>query len=637
MRAKPGALWSGRLASHPPIRFRLFAIDTTCFDRNGPAQNHAMTEQGVLRGSALQTPTLRRRAPERAPPTRISAVIFSLKSAAFQARRALVNLRHPIRRHALGEPARFPHLAAQSRTPLWSDPRLAETGMQRGKVHNLRAAAKRLDSTLLPAGETFSFWRQVGKATRARGFVAGRMLQEGCLVRSLGGGLCQLSNALYDVALQARCEIVERHGHSRIVPGSAAAFDRDATIAWNYVDLRFRAPQPLLLRVRLEQDALVVSLYAAAGRAGVVGNERTAPTSAEARDAARDCATCDETACFRHGAGASQEGGSTAFIVDEFWPEFDDFIAGRAAPGGMMCLPIEGRRWKRPNYAWRTHGLKTITAPVRTLQRALASRRLAAQGAARQRTLLRDADRMALALAHGLSEDVTEIFVAQSFLPALWSAGLLGGRRFTVLATRLPMHLLHERLDAAALAHPDRPTLADFRADAVRLAAEQEALAHAHAIVTPNAEIASLFGARAMLLPWRTPIQRAPATPRLRRIAFPGPTAARKGAYEVREAARALDIEVAPLGADLEGADFWAGTRLVRPGGADWFCGVSAVVQPAWVEERPRRLLQALSAGIPVIATSACGISSQTGLTLIAPGSPGALQAALESVLTPKQ
>ena len=97
---------------------------------------------------------------------------------------------------------------------------------------------------MVPAGETFSFWKQVGRATRRRGFVAGRELREGCLVANIGGGLCQLSNALYEAALAAGFEIVERHAHSRRVPGSRAALQRDATVFWNYVDLRFRARAP---------------------------------------------------------------------------------------------------------------------------------------------------------------------------------------------------------------------------------------------------------------------------------------------------------------------------------------------------------------------------------------------------------
>ena len=81
-------------------------------------------------------------------------------------------------------------------TPLWADPRLSEQAMQFGKVQNLRRAAAKLDGLLLPRGVVFSFWRQVGRATTARGFVRGRMVQLGCVVPSVGGGLCQLSNCM---------------------------------------------------------------------------------------------------------------------------------------------------------------------------------------------------------------------------------------------------------------------------------------------------------------------------------------------------------------------------------------------------------------------------------------------------------
>jgi hypothetical protein len=61
----------------------------------------------------------------------------------------------------------------------------------------------------------------------------------------------KLSNALYQVALDSGCEIVERHRHSRTVPGSATAAGRDATVAWNYVDLRFRPAVDMQLTVEL--------------------------------------------------------------------------------------------------------------------------------------------------------------------------------------------------------------------------------------------------------------------------------------------------------------------------------------------------------------------------------------------------
>jgi glycosyltransferase involved in cell wall biosynthesis len=101
-----------------------------------------------------------------------------------------------------------------------------------------------------------------------------------------------------------------------------------------------------------------------------------------------------------------------------------------------------------------------------------------------------------------------------------------------------------------------------------------------------------------------------------KRIAFVGPTIARKGAYEVRDAARALDLDVVLVGSELEGADFWRGVRTLRAD-ADWLDGVSAVVQPALLEDAPRKLLAALASGVPVIARRACGLPEQDGLMLV--------------------
>jgi glycosyltransferase involved in cell wall biosynthesis len=203
----------------------------------------------------------------------------------------------------------------------------------------------------------------------------------------------------------------------------------------------------------------------------------------------------------------------------------------------------------------------------------------------------------------------------------------------------LPVDELHARLDRAFAAHPERLTLGDFRAPQELLEAEAEALAYASRIVTAHAEIASLFGEKSVTLEGRQPpfrpIDRTIPAPR--RIAFPGPTVARKGAYEVREAVRALDLEVLLLGSDLEGASFWDGvkTRKFDPaeGAEGWLARVAAVVQPAIAEDRPRHLLSALAAGVPVIATPACGLVPRPGVTIVPPDDVDALIVALRATL----
>jgi hypothetical protein len=542
-------------------------------------------------------------------PTRASSLVFAGKVAVFRARRLALDL-------AVGSPrlTRAPagDLAAvvgRSETPLWSDEALAERALQMGKVQNLRLAARALDGLSIRAGATFSFWRQVGPPSPWRGFVSGRMLQQGCMVPVVGGGLCQLSNALYEAALQAGCEIVERHAHSRIVPGSAAAVGRDATVAWNYVDLRFRSDRDLRLTARLERSALVVSLHAKDGvaAAGLARLERTSTAAA-----ARSCGSCDETDCFLHeGRVRPGPAGRTAFLVDEAWPELEAYVAAARGPSDAFA---RARR----------------DATAAALTRGLAQRLAGSNAAARRAAALDGAGSIARALARRLTPDVTAVTLAQSYLPYLWRDGCLGGREVSVLMTRLPIAVLQARLDAAAAAHPDRRSLADFRAPAWLAEAEGEALARADRIVTPHAEIAALFGDRAVRLEWRTPPVEGPPVRRpLRRIAFPGPTLARKGAHAVRAAALALDLEVMPLGAELEGAGFWDGVRTLPAG--DWR-GVDAVVQPALVEDQPRRLLAALAAGLPVIASAACGLYPRPGLTLTTSHDPAALIAALSAL-----
>jgi len=427
--------------------------------------------------------------PSMTRPTRYSQLVFGAKALLLRTRRGARNLIAGPPRLAKAEAAGFPLLLAESSTALWADEALAERGFQLGKIQNLRIACRALDGLVIPAGAVFSVWRHLGAPIAARGYVPGRMLKQGCMVPSVGGGLCQLSNALYDAALQAGCRIVERHSHSRIVPGSAAAAGRDATLAWNYVDLRFAPDRALRLSARLDCDSLIIRLLAPAETA-------TPASPAEIRFArvpnlseARSCVSCDEIDCFRHEHGRAAPPQATdrrVFLVDEAWPEFQAHLSDARRPEDRLGLPLDGARLGLARYAWHVGGFAQRTsAPVQTLRRSWALRRAGLQGAARRSADLAATSRIARSLARLLTSEVTSVTLAQSYLPFLWRDGHLGGRQVWVLMTRLPMTLLQARLDAAAAAHPERATLADFRAPAWLAEAEAEALAAADWIITP--------------------------------------------------------------------------------------------------------------------------------------------------------
>lgn len=131
------------------------------------------------------------------------------------------------------------------------DPALQET-----KIVNLRLAAATIHGLLIQPGETFSLWDRVGPPSAARGYVDGLILRSGRISAGVGGGLCQLSNLLYWMALHTPLAVVEQHHHGfdpfpdagRVLP-----FGSGATIFYNYGDLRLGNPtdQPFQLLVRV--------------------------------------------------------------------------------------------------------------------------------------------------------------------------------------------------------------------------------------------------------------------------------------------------------------------------------------------------------------------------------------------------
>jgi vancomycin resistance protein VanW len=563
----------------------------------------------------------------RVPPSLADMLAFEAKAAWFRGRRRVREWlsREAVLRHKrASELAGAPALASVS-SPLWNVlGGEKDRALTAGKIQNLRAALRGIDGIEVPAGRVFSFWKQVGRATRRRGFVAGRELREGCLIANVGGGLCQLSNALFEAAEQAGFAIVERHGHSRVVPGSRAQLGRDATVFWNYVDLRFRSDRPFRIEARLTRTALEV-VFRGAGPTPAIP---TRPAAMPLPGTADDCTRCGQDRCVRHDPDLAPGQRSTAWLVDAPWPEFTALFAERGRPRDALLLPTRlGRRgsWPRSRAPEQTATLAALARMV-----AVRSKR---QGAALQRVLLGADARLAAAYARRLSHLHTHLVVAQPLLPHLWRLGVLQGRTFEVLMERLPLDLLQQRLDDAARRHPDSPTLGDFRAPEAIVAAEREALAEAAVLHTPSAEIADLLAPRANHLPW------AAARPmRARRggrtILFPASALGRKGVHALREAIRDLDgIEVLVSGSGVETDGFFDGLPVRRLMSGESPAELAAVVLPAIVEHQPRAILAALAAGLPVIATPACGLGAREGLTSVPPDDAVSLREAIRQVL----
>lgn len=126
------------------------------------------------------------------------------------------------------------------KTPLLRQLKDVDMYLQYNKINNLKIAISKLDRVLINPGETFSYWKLIGKPTYKKGYKDGMILFYGKVGTGLGGGLCQLSNLIYWMTLHTPLTIVERYRHSYdVFPDSnrTQPFGSGATCFYNYKDL----------------------------------------------------------------------------------------------------------------------------------------------------------------------------------------------------------------------------------------------------------------------------------------------------------------------------------------------------------------------------------------------------------------
>lgn len=129
------------------------------------------------------------------------------------------------------------------------------------RSNNLTIAANKIDGTVLMPGETFSYNKVVGARTIEAGYKAAGAYAGGRVVQDIGGGICQISSTIYNTALLANLEIVDRSNHQFLtsyVPNS-----RDATVSWGYLDFKFKNTRtyPIKIVASAKNGIAKVSMY----------------------------------------------------------------------------------------------------------------------------------------------------------------------------------------------------------------------------------------------------------------------------------------------------------------------------------------------------------------------------------------
>ena len=116
--------------------------------------------------------------------------------------------------------------------------------LQENKAVNIQLACDKINGIVIHPGEVFSFWRTIGKATKRKGYKAGRVIVKGKIEPGIGGGLCNLGNTINLLVLHSPLEIVEFHKHSDALapdPGGVRVpLSAGTSVFYNYIDYRFK-------------------------------------------------------------------------------------------------------------------------------------------------------------------------------------------------------------------------------------------------------------------------------------------------------------------------------------------------------------------------------------------------------------
>ncbi|QYR22128.1 VanW family protein [Paenibacillus sp. sptzw28] len=130
-----------------------------------------------------------------------------------------------------------------------------------GRAYNVSMTARTLNDWDLAPGEVFDYRKVISLTRQKYGYRQAPVILNGELVPGIGGGICQVSSTLYNAALLAGLNIVERRNHS--LPVSYMPKGQDATFAEGAINFRFKntTGKHLIIRTVTSGGKLTIKLF----------------------------------------------------------------------------------------------------------------------------------------------------------------------------------------------------------------------------------------------------------------------------------------------------------------------------------------------------------------------------------------
>ncbi len=117
---------------------------------------------------------------------------------------------------------------------------------------NIALACAALDGMVLMPGEQVDYNAALGERTPERGYQMAGAYQAGEVIAAYGGGICQVSSALYYCSLLSNLQIDERQNHSMRVNYMPMGYD--ATVSWGGPELKITNNREYPIRISAVPD-----------------------------------------------------------------------------------------------------------------------------------------------------------------------------------------------------------------------------------------------------------------------------------------------------------------------------------------------------------------------------------------------
>jgi len=152
----------------------------------------------------------------------------------------------------------------------------AYDGSAENRAHNIALACAAVNGSVLKPGEIFSLNRRLGPRLANTGYLKAPVITNNRLALDFGGGICQVATTLYNAALLADLEVIERFPHSQ--PVNYVPPGRDATISGDHLDLKFanNTAAPVYIAGRADAATFTVRIFG-----GDKNNRRTVRIKSE--------------------------------------------------------------------------------------------------------------------------------------------------------------------------------------------------------------------------------------------------------------------------------------------------------------------------------------------------------------------